>query len=95
MTSLSSQTAAVPAAGSIAPAPLLPKAVVTHAGRRDSYQLALALDEGHLLEALNYRFLLEPGGSFRLENGVSAPGRAGAHLLRLRLAARSDVASKP
>ncbi len=31
---------------------VLPKAVVTHAGRRDGYQLALALDEGGLLESL-------------------------------------------
>ena len=31
---------------------VLPKAVVTHSGRRDSYQLALALDEGGLLESL-------------------------------------------
>ena len=34
------------------PQSLLPKAVVTHAGRRDGYQLALALDEGGLLESL-------------------------------------------
>jgi len=42
-------------------APLaLPKAVVTHAGRRDSYQLALALDEGHLLESLITDFYWNP-----------------------------------
>jgi glycosyltransferase involved in cell wall biosynthesis len=38
----------------------LPKAVVTHAGRRDSYQLALALDEGNLLEALITDFYWNP-----------------------------------
>ena len=38
----------------------LPKAVVTHAGRRDSYQLALALDEGHLLESLITDFYWNP-----------------------------------
>ncbi len=38
----------------------LPKAVVTHAGRRDSYQLALALDEGNLLEALITDFYWTP-----------------------------------
>lgn len=40
--------------------PVLPKAVVTHAGRRDSYQLALALDEGHLLESLITDFYWNP-----------------------------------
>ncbi len=38
----------------------LPKAVVTHAGRRDSYQLALALDEGQLLESLITDFYWNP-----------------------------------
>ncbi len=42
-------------------APLvLPKAVVTHAGRRDSYQLALALSEGGLLESLVTDFYWNP-----------------------------------
>ena len=39
---------------------LLPMAVVTHAGRRDAYQLALALDEGHLLESLITDFYWNP-----------------------------------
>ncbi len=39
---------------------MLPKAVVTHAGRRDSYQLALALEESHLLEALITDFYWNP-----------------------------------
>ena len=39
---------------------LLPKAVVTHAGRRDAYQLALALDEGALLESLITDFYWNP-----------------------------------
>ena len=38
----------------------LPKAVVTHAGRRDAYQLALALDEGNLLESLITDFYWNP-----------------------------------
>lgn len=38
----------------------LPKAVVTHAGRRDAYQLALALDEGQLLESLITDFYWNP-----------------------------------
>ena len=38
----------------------LPKAVVTHAGRRDSYQLALALHEGELLESLITDFYWNP-----------------------------------
>lgn len=44
---------------SVAPL-LLPKAVVTHAGRRDAYQLALALDEGGLLESLITDFYWNP-----------------------------------
>lgn len=43
-----------------APPSLLPKAVVTHAGRRDAYQLALALDEGALLESLITDFYWNP-----------------------------------
>ncbi len=39
---------------------VLPKAVVTHAGRRDAYQLALALDEGRLLESLITDFYWNP-----------------------------------
>ena len=39
---------------------VLPKAVVTHAGRRDAYQLALALDEGNLLESLVTDFYWNP-----------------------------------
>ncbi len=39
---------------------ILPKAVVTHAGRRDAYQLALALDEGSLLESLITDFYWNP-----------------------------------
>ncbi|KAA6407108.1 MAG: hypothetical protein FRX48_09174 [Lasallia pustulata] len=39
---------------------VLPKAVVTHAGRRDAYQLALALDEGALLESLITDFYWNP-----------------------------------
>ena len=38
----------------------LPQAVVTHAGRRDAYQLALALDEGGLLESLITDFYWNP-----------------------------------
>ena len=39
---------------------VLPKAVVTHAGRRDSYQLALALSEGDLLDSLVTDFYWNP-----------------------------------
>ena len=42
------------------PQAVLPKAVVTHAGRRDGYQLALALDEGGLLESLITDFYWNP-----------------------------------
>ena len=102
MTSLSSQTAAVPAAGSIAPAPLLPKAVVTHAGRRDSYQLALALDEGHLLEALITDFYWNPAVHSVLKTvfphrGVPeriCSGLDSQHVRMSPQAVMADVASK-
>lgn len=51
----------------------LPKAVVTHAGRRDGYQLALALDEGGLLESLITDFYWNPSVYSALKRVL--PGR--------------------
>lgn len=80
----------------------LPKAVVTHAGRRDSYQLALALDEGHLLESLITDFYWNPAVYSALKTvlphrGVPERICPGLDSRRVRLAPKAvlaDVAMK-
>ena len=49
---------------------ILPKAVVTHAGRRDAYQLALALDEGELLDSLVTDFYWNPAAYSLLKSAL-------------------------
>jgi glycosyltransferase involved in cell wall biosynthesis len=81
---------------------LLPKAVVTHAGRRDSYQLALALDEGNLLESLITDFYWNPSVYSMLKTvlphrGVPERIRPGLNPNHVRLSMKAvlaDIAMK-
>gem|GEM_PF-335798 len=80
----------------------LPKAVVTHAGRRDAYQLALALDEGQLLESLITDFYWNPAVYSLLKavlptRGIPeriCPGLNPRHVRRSLRALLADVGGK-